>query len=69
MLTKMTAQHCSVTSDDRTRLLAQFTMASEEPRPIGTCQEAEILRIRLGGDGQPGLGGVPAAGSAASMYV
>jgi hypothetical protein len=59
--------------DDVAGALAQVPVLRQEPRAPGARQEAQVLRVGLGRDRQPGLGkrsrSSVARDRAASMYV
>ena len=53
----MAAEHAPAAVDDLARPLARAAVARQERRAAGAGEEAEVLRVGLGGDRQPGLGG------------
>ena len=57
VVTAVPAHLCTLKVHNRSRALAQPAVAGQERRPPSARQEAEILRVGLGGHGQPGLGG------------
>ena len=55
----MLAERPAVDVRDLTGAVGETSVALEEARPVRARQEAEVLRVGLGGDREPGVGRDP----------